>query len=356
MNLYPAVLVGDPAATSKLASLTIQQPSRVQDTPHVGVVCDDGSAAASTILEGVTITGFGHDVLVATSNGPSGCNLTVTASTFSYAHTGIWSRAGPCAPGPSILLNIGAPSAPNLFVGMRETSSDAYGGPYGAGIELDGCVSRAIIQSGTFQDSDVGIYLADPTFWGTSSYSILGGHFQNIAYLGLFLLGSATVQELTGNTFENVAALATNARPPGSIANAILFETDLRTGETPQIVKARMNVLRENDNAIDFGPGVLRRPSDFGTHDSPGGNVFQCNSGPALGVPSGDIRVSATSGGDAGVLPFVGNTWDEAPPRVAYAQDAGPNGIDIQYLSLTPPILDTSEATATPPACKGRYP
>jgi hypothetical protein len=255
------------------------------------------------------------------------------------------------------VLNIGTASAPgNTFDGMRELAlGDRYGGPYGAGIELDGCVSTAVIQNGTFQNCDTGVFLVDPTFGGASSYSVIGGVFQDIPYVGLHLLGSATLHELTGNTFENVAANATNARPAGSIADAIFLQTDLNTGKSPQIVKARMNVLRENDSAIDFGPGPLQRTSDFGTHGSPGGNVIQCNSGPGLGNLSGDIRVSSDSV-DAGVLTFVGNTWDHAPPHVAYADDAGVNGIDIQYLSYIPPILDTSDAITTPPACKGRVP
>jgi hypothetical protein len=144
----------------------------------------------------------------------------------------------------------------------------------------------------------------------------------------------------------------------------------------PVLAHARRNTFFANDVGVEyhsvratFNPDPR---TDFGTAMDPGSNVFRCNSTPPSLRASGpggdlilDVEYPAIS---SPVIPFEGNVWDHAPPRVAVlpATSQASVGLDLFEYGAdggAPELqADTADASTAPdgpatPACPpGRVP
>ncbi len=358
-----ALVVGDTEGATSLSNFTVRDPAPVDGggPAHVGVLCDRGSTAAAgatpnTAIHAVTLDGYGQSLWLATSNGPSGCAVTVTSSTFANAGAGI-STPGDCARVPAIVAEIGAASAGDggsavdTFQNVRAGAADASG----AAIDLGSCVLRADVQGNVFEGSDVGLRYALPATDAPGQVSVTDNDFHGLAVSGVLLVGGASLEELDRNSFANISAQNAPVPQIGALGAGVVFAHDPSDEMSlPRVVRARGNRFFGNNCAVQIGAGVLSASSDFGTPLDPGGNVFQCNSAPTIWASlGGDVRVYATADpADGGALLFAGNTWDHAPPTVVYGMPAGTkNGTDVELFSSTPPPIDTSGATAPPPSC-----
>jgi hypothetical protein len=130
---------------------------------------------------------------------------------------------------------------------------------------------------------------------------------------------------------------------------------------SPNIVSARDNVFVNNDIGVKFsglidpGESEFRRftlraeDAWFGTSAVPGNNDFHCNRGKS-GLVGYDVRFDTAVDGGA-TMPFAGNTWLIAPPRVVHEQV---NGAEIVVAPGKEVSLDISDAARLVRGMPGR--
>jgi hypothetical protein len=278
-----------------MLTFTAPAPPLLPDTTHAGVLCDRGASDAGTVLDGVAIHGFGHDLLAASYAGVAGCNLVLTSSTLSSAQTGVWAP-GTCGPSPSIELRVGGSDAGDAIHDVRSPAPNQFG----AGLLLGPCVHRVEVDNVMIDDSDYGIDIQGTTTAPSTTVVVTDSTFSALAGAGLRMSGPAVLESLTGSMFTGVSASSALTVDRSALAVGVLLQRDPSDGVTlPRVLRARNNQFVTNDVAVELTTGTLDTAIDFGTSPDPGGNVFRCNSAPQVwAVPSGDIRVFAGAGPD----------------------------------------------------------
>jgi hypothetical protein len=375
---YMATMVaGDRTLPTKVARLSIRPPSPVPARGYYGVFCDRGNAtgevaspSGQTHLDEVTIgAGFDTSVLVLPSTLPvpvTGCNMLMTRSTVTGGWVGVLAVGcdGSDKPVP-VQLEMGTndPSSGNTITWMHGQNGMGYG------VIVNNCVARASFQYNTIADCRDGITLggSGPNT-GSRPFLIKHNKFARMSNIGLYDWGTdISIEEISDNRFLDTT------RPASAFERAV----GLRIGQA-NVGKVRRNVFAGNDVGLRLDAGTEQ--TDLGRPGDPGGNVFYCNSGiegwlgadvivsyppmsrpyrGAKGVRASFVR-EADGGDDAGspaLLPFAGNAWDQAAPRVE-SLDFGTNGVEIGLDGWAPPLVfDLSGSSlVTTPCPQGRVP
>jgi hypothetical protein len=340
------VLTGDPTASSRIAGLTLEQgnePDGGWTTPEqTGVWCDLGNAppmggtdvSPNTLIDTVTF-GPGYVIGVELVARAQGCNLAVRASTFLggsaaggvlAAGIGCGSPYGdPLNPPHTIAVTVGdgTSAGQNLFRGFTEG---------GIGVSVAGCTSRAIVNENVIEDGYEGVFLSgatDPLSGVVPSVTVQNTVFQSLEQ-GLVIDGAGLSVDLSDDVFESTHA-PTSASTGGPAVSIPLGSS------APARVTSRGSTFLGNDIGLYIGSGWLTDSIvvDFGTVNSPGGNVFACNGKSSAGVfKEADVWVAASSDG-TGSLSLDGNSWANGTPSIVLT-DASP-----------PSVSDTSPGKAT---------
>ena len=360
---YPVtVVIGDRLLPSNLARVSVRPVSPVPADDFRGVFCDRGNATGEvaspggqTHLDQVTVgPGYVTGVTATTSTWPSitGCNMAITRSTITGDTGGV--EAIGCdgsVPAAPVIFEMGNddPASGNTVSWIQSNLSS------GIGVHLGPCVIRASFLHNTFVDSINGIMALGGEalhFPPHAHPHLIFKHnvFQRLSASGLTVSGFAyVIDEISDNHFVDVSKRFGD-RFPWS-AHAVDFSlTDVK--------KFRRNQFTGNDVGVFIvflGDGP---PTDFGTVDDPGDNVFRCNS--ALAGAGGDVIIERGSDDPssnwAGTIRFAGTAWDRVPPTVQTTHPPA-NGIDIAVRDSPNVNLDRANAIVSTAACpSGRVP
>jgi serine/threonine-protein kinase len=357
-----AIVVGDDAALTRIGDIGLRSGAAKSSMHDFGIYCDRGDPARGlTVLSAIAtdVLDVGVVATATRSGPPSACRLQVLASTFRNAWTGIFAR-GECTAGvPAVGIDVGdgTPDGANRFTEMHDDAGD------GAGVEVWDCVDHAWVRKNSFITSDQGVSIEqhDDRKSGKHPFEdiiIEGNRFEALRRAGVHLALDATVGRLENNSFSNIGYAATGPAAPGASAALLLDSGAWPTG-FPRVLRARRNSFVGNRTGVlldgEFG-FADSAPSDFGTVDDPGGNVFACNSSRGDGVPGRDVVVRVPSRG-VGALPFAGNGWDHAPPTIVGGKraDRAADGTDVvvapRRLEARAAVLDLRSAIAREGPC-----
>jgi hypothetical protein len=349
-------LVGDSAAQSSIANLSIDRPAPVGVVSQTfeAIVCDRGNASAAppppnTTINRVAIRNADAAVRVTWARPPvtlSGCNARIINSTMRDGQFGVIADGygTDTAPVQLVSLQLGdSANDGNQLLNFDFSTTGVVLG--GSGVVIADGVTGAVIRGNTFAQEpgakdDFGIWIVQ------RDYDPLGIDIEDntvgpLLNEGIALFGKVAVKSLLRNTVQGVSMQQLPQYGWLGIGLSLGLEG---YHDVPFVALARDNVFVGNDVAVDFRSTTDALPtdpslqSDFGTATSPGGNTFQCNSGWAADNAGGDVYMQMRVDVPAPVVvPFEGNIWDHAPPTTDYAPDTvptTPRGIDVLQYAL----------------------
>jgi hypothetical protein len=292
-------------------------------TVTVGIACDEGVAerpgaeSPKTHVDDLRIEGFVAGIYVTYSS--SGCAALVTRTTISAGYFGVWASGAPegtGTPSQRVSLQLGdGHGNGNTLVGLHLGTVVPEWDYSGSGLFVGDGVARATVLGNQFRDSEHGIWIlqtvpADPPV----AYDIEDNDFGPLDNSGIAVIGPSLVDPLSGNSFHDIVADPVF----WFLAVGLILQPNGGSAEMPAIL-ARRNSFVGNDVGIMVRTGGTTQGEfttvpDFGTPQSPGQNVFHCNSSTLQGYgDGGDVWIQLPYNGPA-TLPFEGNEWDHSPP------------------------------------------
>jgi hypothetical protein len=352
------IVMGHEEFVRRIANVSLRPGNRLPQMRTFGVFCKRGNAPQTweapvqpnAMIHGVDIAGAytsGVDVSI-------GCNLALTSSKISDSEYGVTAEGcfGQWRYGyPALELGDGTPGGGNEFENIKASDN------WAAAVYSRSC-ARVSATYNYFHDSNVGILLGGAAAYveGADHAIIENNRFEDLDHAGVFLHGGrVVVDSLSGNRFERISTELHEDPPVGVGLASVSYDDE---EPLPQVLRARNNTFRLNDVAVNIqgvSPLTLERIIDFGTTESPGGNVFSCNStGATSWIAGGDVRLDVPNA-DGVTLPFAGNMWDHLPPsRGETSESADANGADIAMSAANRVEIDTSNASLAAEACPGR--
>jgi len=329
-----------------LPAATVTTPT----TGYFGLACIAGNAPNSgatpplpspnLVVKDVTV-GPNYDSGLVIGSSPTqttGCNATVTGSTFTGDNSGLITGAcgttNPVQSWPSAQIGDGVAADANTF---SACTIDLFG---------EGCGSAQSFDGNHFTSGYRGIVIVSQS---AQYFEILGNTFDGTAAtlpMGIGLQTSATVNiaKLNGNTFTNIAESAgADTAVGGTTGYAI---------SVAQVLQAHQNVIHDNDNGVYVGVGPAGTFDFSADGTASNANSIYCNSKLPGGATNGYDLVLAYAAGNA--ANFAGNVWDHATPTTSVSLTASTNGTDVVTGTSAGATLTGSTSIGTAACASGR--